>query len=363
MMLYVFAAFAASCVFTSVFMPRLIKYCAKKKLYDVPNGRKVHRTAVPRLGGLLFVPAMVAGTAAAFLLMSAARAAVPRLHASSFILVSGVLLIYTTGLIDDLVGIRAKRKFLMQALAACLFPVCGLSINNLGGFLGIYALPAAAGWPLTVLVVMTVVNSINLIDGIDGLASGLSILIMAAFAALFAGGAAAEPLVAGALAGSLASFFYFNVFGKTEKGTKTFMGDAGSLTIGYVTAYLALKYSMGCRQACPGALLWPYTLLIVPVADVVRVTVERKARRVPIFKADKSHIHHVIMKAGFTMRQTLVIILSLFAFFCLLNALLYGATASYNIVAAADFAAYAAFFALMRAVRPRPGQGPEPPET
>ena len=131
------------------------------------------------------------------------------------------------------------------------------------------------------------------------------------------------------------------------------MGDTGSLILGYAIAYLALKYAMNNPSIFPyrqEALLWPYTVLIVPTFDVARVTLGRLARRAPVFKADKTHIHHKIMQAGFSMHQALYIILSLFVFYCLLNTVLIDISQSYNLLVVVDVLSYAAFFAMLRAV-------------
>lgn len=354
MVVYTIVAFLVSCAFTAILMPHVIKFCEQKNLYDRPNERKIHRLAVPRLGGILFMPAMLTGMIAAFVLLIFLNQNPPVLQASTFVLVAGVFLIYIIGVIDDLVGVRAKRKFIVQIVAACFFPVCGLYLNNLYGFMGIYEIPLFISYPLTVFLVLTIVNSINLIDGIDGLASGLCFMILFVFVLLFVNNRpSAYSFMASALMGSLIAFFYFNFFGKVKKGTKTFMGDTGSLILGYAIAYLALKYAMNNPSIFPyrqEALLWPYTVLIVPTFDVARVTLGRLARRAPVFKADKTHIHHKIMQAGFSMHQALYIILSLFVFYCLLNTVLFDISQSYNLLVVADVLSYAAFFAMLRAV-------------
>ena len=355
MLVYIIVAFAVSCVFTALLMPYVIKFCEFKKLYDRPDERKIHHSAIPRLGGVLFMPAMLTGMIAAFVLFIFLKRTQFMLQASSFVLIAGVFLMYIIGVIDDLIGVRANRKFVVQTVAACFFPICGLCLNNLYGFLGIYEIPYVVSYPLTVFLVITIVNSINLIDGIDGLASGLCIMIFFVFIKLFSeGNPSVYALMASALMGSLIAFFYFNFFGKAKKGTKIFMGDTGSLILGYSIAYLALKYAMNNPAVFPyrhEALLWPYTVLIVPTFDVARVTIGRIVRRVPVFGADKTHIHHVIMQTGFSMHQTLGIILSLFVFYCLLNSFLFDICGSYNLIVIVDVLSYAGFFALLHAVK------------
>lgn len=350
----IIVALVVSCVFTAVFMPHVIKFCKMKNLYDCPSERKIHSVAVPRLGGVLFMPAMLMGMIVAFILMIFTSRTPVMLQASSFVLITGVFIIYIIGVIDDIVGVRAKRKFVVQIVAACFFPICGLYINNLYGFLGIYEIPPVVSYPLTVFLVITIVNSVNLIDGIDGLASGLCIMILSVFVVLFSKySPSSYSFMASSLIGSLLAFFYFNFFGKVKKDTKIFMGDTGSLILGYAIAYLALKFAMNNPAVFPfrhDALLWPYTVLIVPTFDVARVTIGRLVRHAPVFTADKTHIHHIVMKAGFTMHQALYIILSLFIYFCLLNSIIFDAMDSYTVVVLADVLSYAAFFVMLHVV-------------
>lgn len=354
MLIYMIVAFIVSLIFTFTLMPKVLSFCKKKHLYDLPNSRKVHHCAVPRLGGVLFMPAMLVGMIAAvtsYLFFSEGSKV---MQLSSFVLVAGVLIIYIIGVFDDIVGVKAKRKFLIQAIAACFFPACGLYINNLYGLFGIYAIPQVVSYLLTVFLVLVIVNSINLIDGIDGLASGLCLIIFGVFAWLFWKiNTPVYSIMSCALMGTVAAFFYYNVFGSIQKGTKTFMGDTGSLILGYSIAYLSLKYAMNNPKVLPyrgDALLWSYTILIIPTFDLVRVAIWRLIRHRPMFSPDKTHIHHLVMKAGFTMHQALVIILSLFVFFCVLNAFLYSEAVSPTVILLVDIVAYAAFFVLLHFV-------------
>lgn len=355
MLIYMAVAFVVSLVFTFTLMPKVLSFCKKKHLYDLPNSRKVHHTAVPRLGGVLFMPAMLVGMIAAVTSYLYFSDGSKVMQLSSFVLIAGVLIIYIIGVFDDIMGVKAKRKFLIQTVAACFFPACGLYINNLYGLFGIYAIPQAVSYVITVFVVLVIVNSINLIDGIDGLASGLCFIIFGVFAWLFWKiHTLVYSMMACALMGTVAAFFYYNVFGSIQKGTKTFMGDTGSLILGYSIAYLALKYAMNNPNVLPyrgDALLWSYTILIIPTFDLVRVAIWRIIRHRPMFSPDKTHIHHLVMAAGFSMHQALVIILSLFAFFCMLNAFLYKEVVSSTAILFIDIAAYALFFVLLHLVR------------
>lgn len=349
---YILLAALVGMAMTVLSMPFLLKYCRVRGFYDLPGGRKVHHCAVPRLGGLLFMPSMSVGVAAALLFYGEGFQGIFILKVSTIMMAVGAFLIYIIGTVDDLVGMRAGHKFAIQLVAALVMPLCGLLINNFYGLFGLYELPLWFSYPFTVFVILLVVNSINLIDGIDGLASGLCICILAAYIFLFLQMERTfmYALVAAGLLGSLLGFFYFNMWGKAEKGTKTFMGDSGSLFLGYAVAYLSIKYAT-CNPTVlpyrPDALMVSYTLLLVPTFDVIRVALFRLYRGRPIFGADKTHIHHVVMASGFSMRQAWCIIMALFLFFCGWNALLYALGVWDTWIVVSDIVFFCFFFFVM----------------
>jgi UDP-N-acetylmuramyl pentapeptide phosphotransferase/UDP-N-acetylglucosamine-1-phosphate transferase len=150
-----------------------------------------------------------------------------------------------TGITDDLIGVRYRQKFVIQILCACFFSIAELWINDLYGLLGIYAIPNWIGIPFTILTIVFITNAINLIDGIDGLASGLSSVALLVFGLLFIEkGLWMYSMLAFSTLGVLVPFFYYNVFGNAERARKIFMGDTGSLTLGYILSFLAIKYSL-----------------------------------------------------------------------------------------------------------------------
>ena len=159
---------------TFVVMPFLLVFCRKRGYYDLPGGRKVHDCAVPRLGGLLFMPSMLVALVSVLILSSSWWQGVLTLRVSSVAMAVGAFLIYIIGIVDDLVGMKAGHKFAVQLVAALLMPFCGLLVNNFYGLFGLHELPVWFSYPFTVFVILLVVNSINLIDGIDGLAAGFS---------------------------------------------------------------------------------------------------------------------------------------------------------------------------------------------
>ena len=325
--LYIIIAFAVSFAFSLIFTPAITRLCKKHKLYDQPNERKVHHIAVPRLGGTLFLPSMGIGVALALSVMYGGFQENLEITISTFLMIAGAFMIFLIGIIDDLRGIEAKHKFIIQFVAALFFPLCNLMINNLHGFFGIYEIPLWLSYPITVLTILLIVNAINLIDGIDGLSSSLSFMILATFAYLFLQlDSTMFCLMSSSLAGAILAFMLFNIFGKVGKG-KIFMGDAGSLFLGYVLAYLAIKYQMyndtGEYIYREESLLISVTLLFIPCIDVIRVAIFRKLNGKKMFDADKTHIHHLLMQSGLNMTQTFVAIIGFFLFICGINYILY----------------------------------------
>lgn len=325
--LYISISFVASLIIALAMTPFIIKICQDKNLYDQPNGRKVHKLAIPRLGGTVFMPSMAIGVVTSLLIMYGDVHQNFDVYISTFVLAIGSLLIYLIGILDDLNGMKAMHKFLIQLTTAIFFPLCNLSINNLHGLFGVHEIPIFLSYPLTLFVILLIVNAMNLIDGIDGLSSSLTVMILLAFTVLFHQlHFGLFCLISAGLAGAVLAFFFYNVFGKVG-GLKIFMGDSGSLFIGYVIAYLAIKYQMSNEAAGlpyrEESLLISWTLVFLPCIDVIRVAIMRKLKGKDMFEADMTHIHHRIMQTGLSMHLTLCVILALYLAFCLLNYGLY----------------------------------------
>ncbi len=329
MIIYLLLAFILSLACGMVSTPLILDFCKQKKLYDIPNERKVHKNAIPRLGGISFFPSMIIAFAILLFYFSLTQRNDFQINIWSAGFVFGLGIIYITGIIDDLVGLNPNTKFIIQIISALILPITGLYINNLNGLLGIYEIPAYVGIPLTVFIIVYIDNAINLIDGIDGLASGLSLLALCGFLTYFIHYQVFlntyAVLVAG-LIGVLIAFMWFNIFGKTENNTKIFMGDSGSLSLGFTLGFLAIKCAMNnpvIWPARPEAIIVPITLLFVPAIDVIRVILFRIRHHQPLFHADKNHIHHKLMRVGLSQHQTLCFILLLALIIVLINILLF----------------------------------------
>ena len=321
-------AFVVSAVVAAFLLPNIVRVAAKNNLYDQPDERHVHMGKVPRLGGVAFLPAMfmaliVALVIDTYLVSGVNDAILLREVRQMLVAGTGLFILYFVGLADDLSGVPYRNKFIAQILAASLMCASGVWVNNLRGFLGIYELSAWVGVPLTIFLVVLVINSINLIDGIDGLAAGVCITGMIGFSFVFIENYYYSFAVVTASAlGCLIPFYIFNVFGKTES-RKIFLGDTGTLFMGYLLAFFAVKITMVYPAFTGNAnsfyLVYAYSLLLLPVFDVIRVFLGRISRHHNPFLPDRSHIHHKLLSLGMTARAARIIIFSVAVFFFVVN--------------------------------------------
>lgn len=321
--------FVIALVVGTVLLPRILLISYKKKLFDLPNGRKIHKTPVPRLGGLSFFPAILI----AVTLTLGVRYMLSRYGLVSpfdaqpelFFIMAGITMLYLVGEADDLVGVGYKTKFLVQIIAACLMVLSGTWLHSLWGLFGVYEIPAWIGMPLTVLIVVYITNAINLIDGVDGLASGLCAISLIVLSGMFVlRGEVVFALIALATLGVIVPFWFYNVFGNERRGHKLFMGDTGSLTLGYILSFLVCTMN---APAYPGGdssrdFVLALSTLIVPLFDVVRVVAHRLRKHRNPFLPDKNHIHHKLMRTGMRTRWVLVTITAIVLLYIGINAML-----------------------------------------
>lgn len=312
-----------------VIIPRILVISHKKRLYDVPDARKVHTMPVPRLGGLSFFPVilmsmfLVIGFRLYFWDMDTSSLSFNMLYEYLFLFV-GMTLLYLVGVCDDLVGVGYRYKFAVQIAAAFLLVLSGNWFDSLGGLFGIYSVPAWIGMPFTVFIVVYITNAINLIDGIDGLASGLCCIALSVLSVIFfLRGQYVYALLAICTLGILMPFWCYNVFGNANRGHKLFMGDAGSLTLGYVISFLIIHMSV-TNEVSP-TLSNPYMVIafstvLVPLLDVIRVVLHRLREHKNPFLPDKNHFHHKLLRTGMRVRMVMVTILGIAVSFIGLNA-------------------------------------------
>lgn len=326
----ILSGFLIAITLARIIIPRILIISLRKRLFDTPDARKVHQKPISRLGGVSFFPAILF-TITFLIGICVIKDCGSLVDATEqwkqiLFLCTGLTLLFIIGIADDLIGVRYRQKFLVQLIAAAMFPLAGLYINDFYGLFGLHAVSSFIGIPLTLVLVIFITNAINLIDGIDGLASGLSMVALSVFGTLaIIDGKWMSALLAFTTVGVLLPFFFYNVFGNADRGRKIFMGDTGSLTLGYILSFLAVQYTMNTYEEginYEGAMLIAFSVLLVPCLDVVRVVMGRVRRGKDPFMPDKTHIHHKFLAMGFTPRKAMISILCISFLFCIANVLL-----------------------------------------
>lgn len=323
-------AFILAILIEWIVIPRVLLISKMKRLYDVPDKRKSHKNPIPRLAGITFFPVIMLSFLPLLGLQAVFMDDPSIIYSSSFIMrlsfvMCGCMTLVLLGIKDDLIGVRYSHKFIIQIIAALLLTASNTYINNLYGLLGIYELPYYIGLPLTLILVVYIINSINLIDGVDGLAATLTeIATLCLGGFLFAEGNYSYASLAFAISGMLITFTYYNTYSKR----KIFMGDTGSLTLGYMVAFLAVHYSMdgavsaGSTQVVPPIII-AWSVLFVPLFDTVRVMCVRASKRMPVFSPDRNHIHHKLLDLGYSHRKVTYTLGSCALFIVIFNILLH----------------------------------------
>ncbi len=339
-------AFILSVLVSWCIIPRVILISFKKNLFDATGGRKVHKGCIPRLGGVAFTPALVMSLALVFvysLLFDDYISIGDSDSLQVLLCVFALLILYSVGVTDDVIGVGYKLKFLVQLVSSVLVVASGLWINNFFGLFGVYELPWYVGQPFSVLLIMYIINALNLIDGIDGLASGLGMVALMFVGSLFkVQGDLFYAVVAFAMLGALIPFFFYNVFGSEDRRSKIFMGDCGSLVLGLILGILGIRFCLSSEADSLGGeqpFIVAFSALLIPCFDVVRVMFGRLRRGENPFLPDKTHIHHKFLALGMSQTTDLVTILTLDACFILFNVVTVGKL-DINIIFAADIVLY-----------------------
>lgn len=301
----------------SFILPRIILISRKKRLFDIPNDRKEHKDPVPRLGGLSFLPVLFLTTIITLYIRCKLLDNIftPLFYdtlSDFMMLTSGLLVLYIVGIKDDLSGVNYRKKFFMQFIASIFLVLSGTYINNLYGLFGIYEIPLYISIPFSMLLCVFITNSINLIDGIDGLASGIGGAALATYGYLFfISKQWTFSIISFTMLGILIPFFYYNVFSSRNK---IFMGDTGSLMLGFLLSFLGIRVAMNMPElpSSPptGAILVAGSALFIPMFDAIKVMYARLCVHRNIFTPDRRHIHHRLIDIGLSHRVAMIIIVS-----------------------------------------------------
>jgi UDP-GlcNAc:undecaprenyl-phosphate GlcNAc-1-phosphate transferase len=296
-----------TCVVTSVLIVIMKPLAQSVGLVDVPSARKVHHGPVPLVGGLaIFASLMVACMVPAW---SGLSPSAPEML--SFLL-AGLLLV-SVGVVDDYLELSPQARFLAQAAAAmAMIFGGGVLLSDLGGMtisgdvlqLGFLAIP------FTVFATIGVINALNMCDGLDGLSGSQALISLAGFAmAVSLWGQPGRSALLMVLSGGILGFLLFNLRLPGRTRASIFLGDAGSMFLGFALTWFAISLSQGPdRVIKPAAALW---FVMLPIIDAVAMMLRRMIRGRSPFSPDREHLHHIFLLAGYSVNQTVAIMATL----------------------------------------------------
>lgn len=299
--------FAVAAVVTIALTPLARKLAIKLDAIDYPSARRVNMLPIPRMGGVAIFGGILAALAVAGFGVYAFGWVDPfidynGIEVNYWGVLLGTVLIFLVGAVDDVVDLNPKAKMLGQIVAACVVAGSGLLFSSIHNPFGEgYIKFGWVAYPLTVFYLVAFANVINLIDGLDGLAAGITgisaitILLFAVLTGRF-DAALFSVILVGVCAGFLKSNFF---------PASIFMGDSGALLLGFSLGVISL-FAVA-RSALFVSLLVPILAAGVPILDTFFAIVRRKREHRPIDEADKGHIHHRLMRAGFSQRATVLI--------------------------------------------------------
>lgn len=281
-------------------VPLVIAYSKKQGLIDEPNERKIHKKPISRLGGI----AIWSSTMLTFLFL------VFLSYYPYGSLLSGILLgsslMFLLGLVDDIYTLNAKFKLVIQIAIATLVYLLGVKIDTIiNPFGGVIQL-GHFSYIITMLWIVGISNAVNFIDGVDGLAGSVitvNSITLGIIAVAMVPPNSISALIAFILAGSMLAFLTYNF-----NPAKIFMGDSGALFSGFLLATLSIT---GVMKAAALAIILPFVVLAVPIIDITYSSLRRISKGKSPFVADAEHIHHKLLKAGFTQNMTVAILTSI----------------------------------------------------
>lgn len=298
--MYQISMLFGSAVLTAVLIVALHGFATRLGLVDRPGERKMHQGSVPMHGGLCMALVMLASGITLYLVQG--------LNSAEWVMLLGLALFMTIGVLDDLRDLSARLRLVVELLLLFwLMQAFDFRIENLGNLsaLGDIHLGWIA-WPFTLFTIFCLINGINMLDGMDGLAAGIVVICLAWFLlAAMVAGVAVSPLL-WVMAGALLGFLFFNARAPWRRRAKVFMGDAGSLVLGFLLSWCCIAFTQQGTDASP-AVLQPMTavwILALPVIDTVYVVIRRARSGVGIFTPGRDHIHHRLQQLGFSDEGT-----------------------------------------------------------
>lgn len=283
---------------------KILRIAKTKHLVDEPDVRKLQKSPIPVLGGI----AVFLGVVSGILMASALVNFIPDTEPSSYMLpvLAGMVIMMYVGAMDDTVGIKPKSRIVLEALTilGIIFST-GECIDSLHGLWGIENFSWWIAVPLTVFSGVGIINAVNMIDGVNGLSSGLCMVCLLFFGVIFfLCGDISNALLSFISMASLLPFYVHNVFGLNSR---MFIGDAGTMIMGVLMAWFIICVLRNDSEVASvyvpsgmGLVAMVVAILSVPVADTLRVMTMRVVHGKSPFSADKTHLHHVFVAAGFS---------------------------------------------------------------
>jgi UDP-GlcNAc:undecaprenyl-phosphate GlcNAc-1-phosphate transferase len=294
--------FLLAMTITAALTPLVRRAALNVGAVDEPGGRRVHVRKIPRLGGIAIVVGFFLPLATLFVLRTHAGVTLFSESRVTIGLTVGAVLIVAAGLIDDVKGLGAKAKLAIQTAAACVAFAGGMHVDSVVlPWIGAWSL----GWlalPATILWIVGIVNAMNLIDGLDGLAAGVAFFAcLTNFTIATLTGNVFILLIMASLAGAVIGFLFYNF-----NPAKIFMGDSGSMFLGFVLASASLLGARTQKSPTLIAVIVPILALGLPITDMLMTIARRFLARRSIFAADRGHIHHRLLDMGLTHRRSVL---------------------------------------------------------
>jgi len=293
--------YLGSTLLALVITPLVILVARHLKVVDAADIRKVHSRSVPRIGGVAIFASVICLMVPLLFLQNAVSDSVRNILLRLIVVFSAATFIFVVGLIDDIIGLRARIKFFTELIAAIVVCAIGIRIKSVAIADWLSLDFGWFSWPLTILWITGITNAVNLSDGLDGLAAGIS-AVACAVIAIFAiySGQIVMAIIMLALLGSLTGFLFYNF-----NPAKVFMGDCGSLFIGFTIS----TSSVMCSTKSPTliGLALPLLALGIPVFDTLSAILRRFLERRSVFSPDRQHFHHKLLDMGLAQRQVVIL--------------------------------------------------------
>lgn len=278
-------------LFVALFIPVIKRTAIHIKAIDIPNQRKVHKVPIPRLGGLGIYGGFLLG----YMLFGFESIQMNSILIGSFIII-------LIGVVDDINSVPARYKFIGQLVSASIVPLYGgILLKDMSAF-GLYINFGVLSPVITIIFIVAVMNCINFIDGLDGLAGGIAAIyfLMIGVIAVMFQSAGLDMILSFVMLGATLGFLVHNFY-----PASIFMGDSGSLFLGYIIAIISL---LGYKNVTFTSLIVPIFLLAIPIMDTLFAIIRRLLKHESIAMPDKCHLHHQLLRLNFSIRKSVLVI-------------------------------------------------------